>query len=192
MRKKILIVLSFILMLTLTACSKNTPTETVQSSFDQIKSEINSDDNIKNKTKSLVKTLSGDNVNSDTVSCLLKSLSKMNVQVNKEDIKDDKATVSVKIKGINLKTAYNDYYTKFQKDLNLVNSLNDDNNEDAKKKNQKLLIDSINNSELEERTVNLNLEKSDGTWTLLQDDNFSIALWGITSDEINKLTEQEQ
>ena len=71
MRKKILIVLSFILMLTLTACSKNTPTETVQSSFDQIKSEINSDDNIKNKTKSLVKTLSGDNVNSDTVSCLL-------------------------------------------------------------------------------------------------------------------------
>lgn len=192
MRKKILIVLSFILMLTLTACSKNTPTETVQSSFDQIKSEINSDDNIKNKTKSLVKTLSGDNVNSDTVSCLLKSLSKMNVQVNKEDIKDDKATVSVKIKGINLKTAYNDYYTKFQKDLNLVNSLNDDNNEDAKKENQKLLIDSINNSELEERTVNLNLEKSDGTWTLLQDDNFSIALWGITSDEINKLTEQEQ
>ena len=192
MRKKILIVLSFILMLTLTACSKNTPTETVQSSFDQIKSEINSDDNIKNKTKSLVKTLSGDNVNSDTVSCLLKSLSKMDVQVNKEDIKDDKATVSVKIKGINLKTAYNDYYTKFQKDLNLVNSLNDDNNEDAKKENQKLLIDSINNSELEERTVNLNLEKSDGTWTLLQDDNFSIALWGITSDEINKLTEQEQ
>lgn len=192
MRKKILIVLSFILMLTLTACSKNTPTETVQSSFDQIKSEINSDDNIKNKTKSLVKTLSGDNVNSDTVSCLLKSLSKMDVQVNKEDIKDDKATVSVKIKGINLKTAYNDYYTKFQKNLNLVNSLNDDNNEDAKKENQKLLIDSINNSELEERTVNLNLEKSDGTWTLLQDDNFSIALWGITSDEINKLTEQEQ
>lgn len=192
MRKKILIVLSFILMLTLTACSKSTPTETVQSSFDQIKSEINSDDNIKNKTKSLVKTLSGDNINSDTVSCLLKSLSKMDVQVNKEDIKDDKATVSVKIKGINLKTAYNDYYTKFQKNLNLVNSLNDDNNEDAKKENQKLLIDSINNSELEERTVNLNLEKSDGTWTLLQDDNFSIALWGITSDEINKLTEQEQ
>lgn len=192
MRKKILIVLSFILMLTLTACSKSTPTETVQSSFDQIKSEINSDDNIKNKTKSLVKTLSGDNVNSDTVYCLLKSLSKMNVQVNKENIKDDKATVSVKIKGINLKTAYNDYYTKFQKDLNLVNSLNDDNNEDAKKENQKLLIDSINNSELEERTVNLNLEKSGGTWTLLQDDNFSIALWGITSDEISKLTEQEQ
>lgn len=192
MRKKILIALSLILMLTLTACSKNTPTEAVQSSFDQIKSEINSDNNIKSKTKSLVKSLSGDNVNSDTVSCLLTALSKMNVQANKETIKDNKATVSVKIKGINLKTAYNDYYDKFQNDLNLINSLNDDNNDDAKKKNQQLLIESINNCELEERTVDLNLEKSDNGWTLLQDDNFSIALWGITPDEINKLTEPEQ
>ncbi len=177
MKNKIKLLLTLIIAtLSLTGCTVNGPTDIVETYFREIKNG-----EIKDVSKYLKESME-QNTNSEEPSEeidpkmeeVMKILtSKLNAKVISEEIKDDKAVVTVEVEGINFSNifleiigeAFNKAFSGEEMDENAMNDM---------------ILEKVKNAQTETRTGKVNLTMVDNEWKIETDEEIMSLILGNT------------
>ena len=188
MKKKIYIPIALIILIlifTFIGYSIKSPSKVVETYFQNIKSGTSN--TLTLSMFSSIDTFSSDSDTKKITDSLINSLSKLNVEVLDESINDDMATVTVNAKGLSLYTALSEVYDSFKTE-EFLKKFDDMTEDELKTYFTSLLLDAINNSQVEERTVNLNLTKVNGKWQIDEnEDTLQEVLWGINEKKLAEM-----
>lgn len=188
MKKKLYISISLIVLIlifTFIGYSIKRPSKVVDNYFQNIQSGTS---NISTLSMfSSIDELSSNYETKKITDSLIISLSELDVKVLDENITGDNATVTVKAKGLSLYIALTEVYDilKTEEFLEKFDAMKED---ELKTYFTSLLLESINNSKIEERTVNLNLTKINKKWQIdPKDDTILEVLWGINEKKLAEM-----
>lgn len=188
MKKKIYIsIASIILILTFTfiGYSIKSPSKVVETYFQNIKSGTSN--TLTLSMFSSIDTFSSDSDTKKITDSLINSLSKLDVEVLDESIDDNKATVTVNAKGLSLYTALSEVYASLKTE-EFLKKFDDMKENELQTYFTSLLLEAINNSQVEERTVNVNLTKVNGKWQIDEnEDTLQEVLWGINEEKLAEM-----
>ena len=188
MKKKIYLPIALIMLIlifTFINYSIKSPSKVVDTYFQNIKSGTSNV--ITLSMFSSIDSLSSDSDTKKVTDSLINSLSKLDIEVLDESITGDSATVTVEAKGLSLYTTLNEVYDslKAEEFLKKLQAMTEDESETYF---TSLLLENISNSQIEERTVNLNLTKVNGKWQLDEtDESLQEVLWGINETKLAEM-----
>lgn len=177
----------------LSGCSSASPKDVVNDYFKGISKGDN-----KKATELLVE--SGMNIDPELVEVgneklkeaqkiTMDNFKKIKWTVNSEDVKEDKATVNITVKGPNLMKAMTNYFTKileegFKSAFSGEEGLNEEKTEELV---STLLVEEMKKAESDERKGDINLLKTDGKWKIEQNFNLiNVVLGDMSSIKSNK------
>ena len=187
MKKRVaLIFISIISLFTFIGCGdKVTPTEVAEGYLESIQSGSNNDVQriIKDKVEKIKKDKNEENklcnyiINDSNT-----ALSKLEFTIEKETIASDKAEVEVTVKGINFNNIIQNLLNNESAKPLIQEAMTGELTDNTKiEELNKLIINEINNSELEERKETINLSQKDKDWKISLNDNFYKLIFGTSN-----------
>lgn len=185
-----MLLISGFFLIGLVGCSSKSPSDTVNEYFTSITKGENGD--VNNLLAKEVGQKSEDNkesekkVSDESEKIIKDKIKQIKYTVNSENIEGEKATVNVKVNGINLGKVISNSFSKcMNESMSLVfsSALNGEVNEEANKEKmndlfEKILIDELNSVEFDERTGDISLIKKDNKWQIEQNDDLTNLLIG--------------
>ena len=184
MKKKISILMSLILSIfLLVGCGGSKgPKEYVTNYFKDVKSGTES----KIAQQMIAAQLSDEDMPKEAADAMINMLGKLEVSPTDEKIDGEKATVNVTIKGVSFKTVIGNFMGNLMAEAMKSGAANMT-DEETEKLVTDVLVKSINDAPVEERTGVVNLTKSGDDWKVVEDDSLLEVILGITEADMNSL-----
>lgn len=181
MKRKVSILMSLLLSLfLLVGCGgSSSPTKVTEDYFKDVKAGTDS----KVAQEMMKAQFSDETMSKEAVGAVVDMLKKLEVTPTGEKIDGDKATVNVNIKGVSFKTVLGSFLTNMM-GLALTGQVAE---ADMEKKTEEVLIKTMNEAPVEERTGVINLTKVDGEWKVTEDEAFQGIIFGITEADIDAM-----
>lgn len=169
-------------------CGTKSPSDTVKIYFDEVKKGESADfSSILNETLDKEeKHEDSASQNDESSKKIIEAMKDLTYTINSENIDGDSATVNVKVNGPDLATVMGDVIKKvFENAFSQAFSNNKMTDEETNKLYDKILLESLNNVQLTERTGDVSLTKVDGKWKINTDDSLTKLLLNIDSSMFN-------
>ena len=122
----------------------------------------------------------------EAADAMINMLGKLEVSPTDEKIDGEKATVNVTIKGVSFKTVIGNFMGNLMAEAMKSGAANMT-DEETEKLVTDVLVKSINDVPVEERTGIVNLTKSGDDWKVVEDDSLLEVILGITEADMNSL-----
>lgn len=187
-KKIALIMLLFTSTIGIYGCGTKSPSNVVESYFEQMKKGDNLDfTNLLNST--LESTEEKDKLSDESSKKLIDSMKELTYTINSEKIDGESATVNIKVNGPDMSKVMLEFMQKsFSTALSQSFSVNKMSEEESNKLYQSILSECLDNITYTERTGDISLTKSDGEWKINSDDSLSTILLGINQSAFSGKT----
>lgn len=185
MKKKLLVLaVAIMAMFALIGCGATAPKDVAKKYFEDVSSQTNSSFS----KEAMKKQLGGDsstataNIPDSCLDAMIDCIAKMEVTVTDEKVDGEKATVNLKVKGVNLNTLVNEAVTEVQSSLSA-----DSSQDEIYAKYFELVEKKLKEASLEERDAKINLTKSNDEWKVTENDaDYGFAVWGLKTNQYTK------
>ena len=118
MKKKLLVLaVAIMTMFALIGCGATAPKDVAKKYFEDVSSQTNSSFSKEAMKKQLGGNSSTANIPDSCLDAMIDCIAKMEVTVTDEKVDGEKATVNLKVKGVNLNTLINEAVTEVQSSL---------------------------------------------------------------------------
>ena len=176
MKKKLLVLaVTIMAMFALIGCGATAPKDVAKKYFEDVSSQTNSSFSKEAMKKQLGGNSSTANIPDSCLDAMIDCIGKMEVTVTDEKVDGEKATVNLKVKGVNLNTLINEAVTEVQSSLSA-----DSSQDEIYNKYFELVEKKLKEASLEERDAKINLTKSNDEWKVNESDaDYGFAVWGI-------------
>ena len=176
MKKKLLVLaVAIMAMFALIGCGATAPKDVAKKYFEDVSSQTNSSFSKEAMKKQLGGNSSTANIPDSCLDAMINCIGKMEVTVTDEKVDGEKATVNLKVKGVNLNTLINEAVTEVQSSLSA-----DSSQDEIYNKYFELVEKKLKEASLEERDAKINLTKSNDEWKVNESDaDYGFAVWGI-------------
>ena len=176
MKKKLLVLaVTIMAMFALIGCGATAPKDVPKKYFEDVSSQTNSSFSKEAMKKQLGGNSSTANIPDSCLDAMINCIGKMEVTVTDEKVDGEKATVNLKVKGVNLNTLINEAVTEVQSSLSA-----DSSQDEIYNKYFELVEKKLKEASLEERDAKINLTKSNDEWKVNESDaDYGFAVWGI-------------
>ncbi|MCI5727592.1 MAG: DUF5105 domain-containing protein [Clostridium sp.] len=176
MKKKLLVLaVTIMAMFALIGCGATAPKDVAKKYFEDVSSQTNSSFSKEAMKKQLGGNSSTANIPDSCLDAMINCIGKMEVTVTDEKVDGEKATVNLKVKGVNLNTLINEAVTEVQSSLSA-----DSSQDEIYNKYFELVEKKLKEASLEERDAKINLTKSNDEWKVNESDaDYGFAVWGI-------------
>lgn len=179
MKKKLLVLaVTIMAMFALIGCGATAPKDVAKKYFEDVSSQTNSSFSKEAMKKQLGGNSSTANIPDSCLDAMINCIGKMEVTVTDEKVDGEKATVNLKVKGVNLNTLINEAVTEVQSSLSA-----DSSQDEIYNKYFELVEKKLKEASLEERDAKINLTKSNDEWKVNESDaDYGFAVWGLKTN----------
>ena len=179
MKKKLLVLaVAIMTMFALIGCGATAPKDVAKKYFEDVSSQTNSSFSKEAMKKQLGGNRSTANIQDSCLDAMIDCIAKMEVTVTDEKVDGEKATVNLKVKGVNLNTLINEAVTEVQSSLSA-----DSSQDEIYAKYFELVEKKLKEASLEERDAKINLTKSNDEWKVTENDaDYGFAVWGLKTN----------
>ena len=179
MKKKLLVLaVTIMAMFALIGCGATAPKDVAKKYFEDVSSQTNSSFSKEAMKKQLGGNSSTANIPDSCLDAMIDCIGKMEVTVTDEKVDGEKATVNLKVKGVNLNTLINEAVTEVQSSLSA-----DSSQDEIYNKYFELVEKKLKEASLEERDAKINLTKSNDEWKVNESDaDYGFAVWGLKTN----------
>ncbi|WP_029452166.1 DUF4878 domain-containing protein [Clostridium algidicarnis] len=180
------IALILILAIGVYGCGSKSPSNTMKSYLEEIKTGKSGDLNkLFDERKETEEKKEGD-ISEENSQKLVDAMKKISYTINSEKIDGDAATVNVKVNGPDIAAAMLDYIQQvFSNGLTQAFSTNKLTEEQSKNMDDDILSKCIDNIKYTDRTEDVSLIKKDGQWEVVTNDALMTLLINIKSSSLN-------
>ena len=179
MKKKLLVLaVTIMAMFALIGCGATAPKDVAKKYFEDVSSQTNSSFSKEAMKKQLGGNSSTANIPDSCLDAMINCIGKMEVTVTDEKVDGEKATVNLKVKGVNLNTLVNEAVTEVKSSLSA-----DSSQDEIYNKYFELVEKKLKEASLEERDAKINLTKSNDEWKVNESDaDYGFAVWGLKTN----------
>ncbi|HSQ87236.1 DUF5105 domain-containing protein, partial [Romboutsia sp.] len=189
-------IVSIMLLLTLvvgvSGCSTQSPSDTVKIYFEEVKKGENGDFS-KLLNENLNESENKEDFSDEASKKLMDSMKKLTYTINSEKIDGDSATVNVKVNGPDMATVVAKYMQEaVTMAFSQAFSGNQPTEEESEKLYNSILLKYLEDINYTDRTEDISLTKKDGQWQINDDDALSKLILNIDSSFMNSGTQDEK
>lgn len=179
MKKKLLVLaVTIMAMFALIGCGATAPKDVAKKYFEDVSNQTNSSFSKEAMKKQLGGNSSTANIPDSCLDAMIDCIGKMEVTVTDEKVDGEKATVNLKVKGVNLNTLVNEAVTEVKSSLSA-----DSSQDEIYNKYFELVEKKLKEASLEERDAKINLTKSNDEWKVNESDaDYGFAVWGLKTN----------
>ncbi|MDY3829211.1 MAG: DUF5105 domain-containing protein [Clostridium sp.] len=179
MKKKLLVLaVTIMAMFALIGCGATAPKDVAKKYFEDVSNQTNSSFSKEAMRKQLGGNSSTANIPDSCLDAMIDCIGKMEVTVTDEKVDGEKATVNLKVKGVNLNTLVNEAVTEVKSSLSA-----DSSQDEIYNKYFELVEKKLKEASLEERDAKINLTKSNDEWKVNESDaDYGFAVWGLKTN----------
>ncbi|AOR23862.2 DUF4878 domain-containing protein [Clostridium taeniosporum] len=186
LKKLLSITLVFMLLAGVCGCAeKKTPTNTVKNYLEQVKKGENADfSKLLNKNIEKEDEKAGEDKGkfNESEKKILDSMKNLTYKINSENIEGDSAVVNVTATAPDLAAVIGEF---FKKAISVAFSGTNKSDEENEKMYDSMLSECLDNVKLTERTQDIHLEKVDGEWRIINNDELAKLLANIDPSMFN-------
>lgn len=189
-KKLLSIFVTCILAIAITGCGTKNPTEVVMEKLDSLKADDSSE-----FSQVFNGTLSSDDKNKDSKDSFSESTKKMEESIksityiiNSETIDGDKAKVNVTVNGPDMAEALNQFIDKaFSETFSQAFSGQTLSEEESNAKYDKMFVEILNGMKNTDRTMDIELVKENGEWTIKDENDLVKLILNINPDAVEQI-----